>query len=150
MSSLILAAAQAAVARAWSRVGNVAHGIIRASAGGRRAVRGLRRLIICGSLALQLVSWNRALAVPLASDTRQIAFSIPAQALSTALIAYGKQANVQVLTASPTLGGLRSDGLQGAFTADAALQRLLQSSGLAYRVLDANTVAVTPAAPAPV
>lgn len=113
-------------------------------------MRGLRRLIICGSLALQLVPWNRALALPLASDARRVSFSIPPQALSTALIAYGKQANVQVLTASPTLAGLRSDGLQGVLTPDAALQRLLQSSGLAYSVLDANTVAITPAAPAPV
>ena len=75
-------------------------------------------------------------------------FEIPAQSLSTALIAFGQQANVQVLTAGGTIASFRSGGVSGAFTADAALLRLLQGTGLSYEFIDTGTVVVKPYAAA--
>ena len=73
-------------------------------------------------------------------------FAIPPQALSTALIAFGRQANVQVLTADGSVAAVRSRGFAGTGTAAAALDRLLQGTDLAYRFVDAGTVVVTPKA----
>jgi len=71
-------------------------------------------------------------------------FAIPPQALSTALIAFGRQANVQVLTAGGRVDAVRSPGVAGDCTAAAALDRLLAGTGLAYRYVDAGTVVVRP------
>lgn len=92
------------------------------------------------ALAASAPSARTALATP------QIHFAIPPQALSTALIAFGKQANVQVLTAGDTTTPFRSGGVSGTFTPDAALVRLLQGSGLSYAFIDAGTVVVKPRA----
>jgi iron complex outermembrane receptor protein len=73
-------------------------------------------------------------------------FVIPAQPLSTALIAFGKQANVQVLTAGQTVDALRSHAITGSFSADAALARLLQGTGMTYTFVDARTVVIKPGA----
>ncbi|HTV84689.1 MAG TPA: TonB-dependent receptor [Dyella sp.] len=74
-------------------------------------------------------------------------FSIPAQSLASALIAFGKQANVQVLTAGRAIDALRSTDVDGMLTADAALTRLLQGTGAAYTFVDARTVVITPREP---
>ncbi|WP_266168092.1 TonB-dependent siderophore receptor [Dyella subtropica] len=71
-------------------------------------------------------------------------FAIPAQPLSTALFAFGKRANVQVLTAGHVVAGLRSTGVQGSFTADAALSLLLEGTGLGFEYIDEGTVVVRP------
>jgi iron complex outermembrane recepter protein len=73
-----------------------------------------------------------------------IRFAIPAQPLSTALIAFGKQANVQVLTAGQTVDTLRSHDVRGAFSADIALSQLLEGTGMTYAFVDARTVVIKP------
>lgn len=78
----------------------------------------------------------------------RIDFAIPAQPLATALIAFGKQANVQVLTAGSTVARFRSQGITGCFTAQAALEKLLEGTGLLHEFTDKGTVVVTlPEAP---
>ena len=76
-------------------------------------------------------------------------FAIPPQTLSTALIAFGRQANVQVLTAGGEVDSLRSRGVTGDCTVAVALDRLLQGTGLVYSFVDTGTVVVKPAAGAP-
>jgi iron complex outermembrane receptor protein len=73
-------------------------------------------------------------------------FLIPAQSLSTALIAFGKQANVQVLTAGETIEALHSRGVAGTLTNEAAMSRLLEGTGLIYAFIDSKTVVVKPGA----
>jgi len=73
-------------------------------------------------------------------------FAIPPQTLPTALIAFGRQANVQVLTAGGKVDAVRSRGVSGDCTAAAALERLLQGTGLTYSFVDAGTVVVKPQA----
>ncbi|QRN53094.1 TonB-dependent receptor domain-containing protein [Dyella caseinilytica] len=73
-------------------------------------------------------------------------FAIPAQPLSTALIAFGKQANVQVLTAGQTVDALRSHTVTGTLATEAALRQLLEGTGMTYTFVDARTVVVKPVA----
>jgi iron complex outermembrane receptor protein len=68
--------------------------------------------------------------------------AIPAQPLSSALIAFGKQANVQVLTAGEAIAGLRSEGASGALTLEQGMAELLRGTGLAYESVDPGTVVI--------
>lgn len=76
-------------------------------------------------------------------EAARIDFSIPAQPLATALIAFGKQANVQVLTSGCTIARFRSLGAVGNETAADALQALLKGTGLVFAFTDDGTVVVT-------
>jgi iron complex outermembrane receptor protein len=82
-----------------------------------------------------------------AADEVRVDFTIPAQPLATALIAFGKQANLQVLTAGSAIAGFRSAGVTGNFSHAAALGHLLQGTGLSFEFPDARTVVVKPAKP---
>lgn len=78
-------------------------------------------------------------------------FSISPQALPGALITFGQQAGVQVLTAGVVVASLRTSGVQGDYVPAVALAKLLQGTGLVASFVDANTVVVKPApAPTPV
>ncbi|WP_233843767.1 TonB-dependent receptor [Dyella sp. 2HG41-7] len=77
-------------------------------------------------------------------------FAIPAQSLATALIAFGKQANVQVLTASQTVDALRSRAVNGTFAPNVALAQLLEGTKMSFVFVDARTVVVKPLASASV
>ncbi|WP_233171791.1 TonB-dependent receptor [Dyella sp. ASV21] len=74
----------------------------------------------------------------------RIDFTISAQPLATALIAFGKQANVQVLTSGSAVASYRSTGLNGSYSAEAAIARLLQGTGLLYEFTDSHTVVIKP------
>lgn len=106
-------------------------------------------LFVCGCLSAPFAAFAAAAtSTSTALATPRIDFTIPPQPLSTALIMFGKQANVQVLTAGGMIAGFRSGGLSGTFTPDAALVRLLQGTGLSYAFIDAGTVVVKPREPA--
>ncbi len=68
------------------------------------------------------------------------AFSISAQPLSTALIEFSKQANIQVLTSGHTVEGARASGASGKLTPVEALERMLEGSGFTYRFVDEHTL----------
>ncbi|QEE23799.1 TonB-dependent receptor [Rhodanobacter glycinis] len=91
-------------------------------------------------LALALAS-PRVLAVaPLLST--QTTLSIPAQPLPEALMALGRQADVQILAASGAVEGRHSPGASGSLPLAQALTRLLQGTDLDYEVVGARTVVV--------
>lgn len=69
-------------------------------------------------------------------------YHIPAQALSTALTTFGQQAHRQVSVDPKILSGHQSTALNGNFTEQEALARLLAGSGLAGRV-SGNVVSVS-------
>jgi iron complex outermembrane receptor protein len=71
-------------------------------------------------------------------------FAIPPQALATALIAFGRQANVQVLTAGGKVDAVHSRGVNADCAVGPALDQLLQGTGLTYSFVDAGTVVVKP------
>lgn len=96
-----------------------------------------------------------ASAEPIAPGTGQAEaaaeFAITPQPLSTALVAFGQQAKVQVLTAGANLDGCRTAGVSGRMSPSQALAKLLQGSGFVGHFSDAGTVVVkqAPVPPAP-
>ena len=101
-----------------------------------------------GCLTFLLIAADASMATSYAAEQSSgTRFLIPAQSLSTALIAFGKQANVQVLTAGSTVEALRSHDVSGNFTPEMALVRLLQGTGMNYTFVDARTVVVKPRTP---
>lgn len=59
-------------------------------------------------------------------------FSIPAQPLAAALIAFGQQSGVQISVDPRLLKGVNSKGVNGAMSNDAALAYLLQGTGIGW------------------
>ena len=57
-------------------------------------------------------------------------FSIPAQALSRALLEYSLQSDVLVVVAPNLVAGKQSPGVSGAYSPSAALEKLLEGTGL--------------------
>jgi outer membrane receptor protein involved in Fe transport len=81
------------------------------------------------------------------ATAEQREFVIPAQPLASALVQFGKEAQVQVIAAATKLDAVPSPGVRGRFTPQAALVKLLSGTGYDYEFTDANTVVVKPASP---
>lgn len=73
-------------------------------------------------------------------------FNIPAQSLDSALTALADQSGLTLLFASDQVSGLRTAGVTGSHTPEAALRILLSGTGLIYRFSDATTITLEPAA----
>lgn len=100
-----------------------------------------------GCLTLVLAAWGACNSpVRAAEQSVGMRFAIPAQSLATALIAFGKQANVQVLTASQTVDALRSHAISGTLAPQVALAQLLEGTKMSFVFVDARTVVVKPSA----
>lgn len=98
-----------------------------------------------GWLTLVMIAWSVCTgSVRAVEQSVGIRFAIPAQPLATALIAFGKQANVQVLTAGKTVDALRSQAVSGTFTPEEALKHLLAGTHMSFVFADARTVVVKP------
>src|SRR5688572_28834979 len=69
-------------------------------------------------------------------------FEIPAQPLDTALLAFSDQTKVQVLMWAGVNSRMQSSGASGELVAIDALKAILASTGLAFRQVDAKTVAI--------
>jgi iron complex outermembrane receptor protein len=107
------------------------------------SLRGRRRAYT-GALALVLAIRSACAADALSEggSSPGIAFDIAPQPLATALLAWGKQANVQVLTASGSIANWRSSGANGVLSPNAALNELLEGTDLESESYDARTVVV--------
>lgn len=79
-----------------------------------------------------------------AADARR-RFSIPPQPYADALIDLAVQADISLLGAS-ACGAAGRASLRGTYTLDEALRRLLTGAPCDYRIVDAGTVRITPAA----
>jgi len=82
---------------------------------------------------------HAAEAVP---PARQLKLDIPAQPLGDALYKLAQQAGLQLVYRSRVAKGLQSPPLVGTFTPQAALDQLLQNTGLRFEYLDPDTVAI--------
>lgn len=72
-------------------------------------------------------------ASPVVAQTQAYRFDIPPQTLASALKAYGTVANQQIVFTDDIVKGRTSPPLQGEYTADEALSRLLKGSGLSVK-----------------
>jgi outer membrane receptor protein involved in Fe transport len=67
---------------------------------------------------------------------------IPAQPLAAALQAFAAQSGLQVMFFSDVSSGLRAQALEGSFTKEDALRKLLQGSGLEYTLINDRTISI--------
>src|ERR1700688_1330460 len=71
--------------------------------------------------------------------------NIPAQALAPALQSLAKDRDFQIVyDVSEDIGDRRTEGAVGEYTPEEALKQLLRGTGLIYKYLDENTIAVVP------
>jgi iron complex outermembrane receptor protein len=98
-----------------------------------------------GTLGLvgALLASTPCISTPAAAATYQL--SIQSQPVDDALNEFARQSGLQVVLQSQEVQGLTASGIQGTYTAQAALERMLANTGLAFEYLDATTVAVRPA-----
>ncbi|GJL49047.1 MAG: ferrichrome-iron receptor [Nitrospirales bacterium] len=73
-------------------------------------------------------------------EPARLSLTIPAGALQPALLALSEQGRVQLLYPSDLVTGRETQGLEGLYTSEEALQRLLQCTGLQYRFSDVDTI----------
>lgn len=77
-----------------------------------------------------------------AHGDRMTDFSIEAQPLQKALLAFSEQAGVQLIIATDTAALPPCDGLRGRMSARRAIEALLVGSGLEFHFSSQNTVTV--------
>jgi len=95
------------------------------------------------TLSSQLAGGNAALAqTSQAPASTQRSFSVPAGSLPSALVAFGKQAGVQVSYVPSIAAGLKTSGVKGTLSTDAALSQLLAGTGLSFKMTGAKTVVI--------
>lgn len=106
-----------------------------------RAVRGaMRRHAWIAGAAVAA-----ALACAAQAQAADRAFDIPARDLAGALRAFGDASDTQILFSKRLVAGRRSPAVQGRFSEDEALRRLLADTGLTWRRTRANVILVTEA-----
>ncbi len=96
--------------------------------------------LLCATTALASVALAApAMAAGIDDDTT---FEIAPGRLDEALLAYSRQADVQVVSASADLAGKRTVGVKGERAPREALSQLLEGSGLSFVVTGEKTVTV--------
>jgi len=96
-------------------------------------------LALAAGLSLAPTALQAQAQTPAASEQR-IAFDIPAQDLSRAVLALANRASIQVLFDGAKLQNLRSAAVSGTMTSNEALTRLLDGTGFSHRFTGPTTV----------
>jgi iron complex outermembrane receptor protein len=92
-----------------------------------RSGRDFHSLLMSGVAAVGIM------AMAPAAQAAEVQFNIPAQSLETALAAFSAQSLLPVLATPAITGARRTSGVVGAMEPAAALDALLQGTGLTYR-----------------
>ncbi|WP_082675853.1 TonB-dependent receptor [Pannonibacter phragmitetus] len=82
-----------------------------------------------------------------AQTTAVRSFSIPAQGLASAVSAFGRQSGLQVTLAASASNGVTTQAVQGSMTPQEALGRMLQGTGVPYRITGDGTAVIGAARP---
>ncbi|CAM3734352.1 TonB-dependent receptor [Pseudomonas wadenswilerensis] len=91
----------------------------------------LRRLALaCALGSASLLPLSAVNAAALAADAQALSLNLPGQSLEAAVHALAREAGVAIAADSQLLAGRSAPALQGRFTLQQALQRLLANSGL--------------------
>jgi len=106
----------------------------------------LRNLTVAAFVCLAIT--GRATAQQTTPEIVRKATQIAPQPLGPALKQFAQDRKLQVLYFSDTVRNVRTEGASGELSADEALSRLLNGTGLSYRFLDAHSVSIVSAAAA--
>jgi iron complex outermembrane receptor protein len=82
--------------------------------------------------------------------SREVEFDIPAQPLTSALLAFSAQSGLQVVTSGATLPTRDTSAISGRQTINNALNQLLSGTNLTYRTIGETTVTLIPLHSGPV
>ncbi|WAK02517.1 TonB-dependent siderophore receptor [Methylobacter sp. YRD-M1] len=99
--------------------------------------QGQKTIKAAGVLAILLAAGQDGYA---ADAGKAVQFNIPAQSLSSALIRFAADTNLQVLYDSAVAERLQAPALNGSYTPEQALGKLLKGTGLNYRYSDDRTI----------
>ena len=104
-----------------------------------------RTVFLAGALAV--TTWAQDGNSAFAADSNQTTCSLPVgrQPLDRTLSQIARQCGVQVVYFSKLTQGKTAPALEGTYTVEAALQRVLDGTGLAFRRVNAGTIEVRPA-----
>lgn len=98
------------------------------------------------SLLLAATASTAILATPVAAQaSSERSFDIPALPLNEAVRLFMQQSGIQVTYSSNDGAGIRTTAVRGRLASAAALSQLLGGTGLTFRYLTANSVALSPA-----
>jgi|ERR1700728_1189382 iron complex outermembrane receptor protein len=74
--------------------------------------------------------------------SQAISFNIPAQAATTAIAEFARQASLQIIAPADKLKGVRTHAIVGTFEIRAALEQLLDGTGLVVASDDGRTISL--------
>jgi hypothetical protein len=101
-----------------------------------------RTMVAVAALVAALICVARAAEPQTAPASQPTDFEIPSQPLANALHAYGRRMGIQVLYESRSAIGRQSQAVQGQFTPDEALKRLLAGTDLEVRHARPDAIAL--------
>ena len=78
------------------------------------------------------------------TPSSHVALDLPAQSLSASLTQFGHDAGVEIEFTPKSVQGKTAPAIKGDLDRDQALKRLLQGSGLSYRVTAQGAIIVEP------
>lgn len=88
-----------------------------------------------------------AAAAALAAEQPTITFKIPPQPLAASIKALAEQAHLQLVYSPDDIGPQLTGSLNGTYTAEDGIRKLLDGSGLEFQFVSAQTVVIRKAAP---
>ncbi len=100
----------------------------------RLALNSCTAAVLAAMASMALSMQAHAVGQSEASQATVYEFDIPEQPLAEALQAFARASRQQVSFDSAMLGGKRSNGVSGSFTAQEALDRLLEGTGLDFQL----------------
>jgi iron complex outermembrane receptor protein len=116
---------------------------------GRRGLSAFVKALYLGTAFIAVSGHIPALAQQAPRSNAQVkAFNISPQPLATAVTAFGQQAGIQISLDAAATRNQKSHGVTGSLTVEAALTRLLDGTGLSYRLVGNGTVIISAAASA--
>jgi iron complex outermembrane receptor protein len=98
--------------------------------------------VFAAAFALAAPVYGAPVSSQSSTQSSAVHFSIPPSDLQTALLQLASQADVQVVANAEDTRGLSTKGLSGNFSIQEALTRLLEGSGLQYKLDSAGTITV--------
>jgi outer membrane receptor protein involved in Fe transport len=105
-------------------------------------------VLLCSGGALTQASNSQISLASGRQDEQPIQLAVAAQPIAAALNDFARQSGLHVVIGSEVAHGVQSAAIEGMFTPEAALERLLTNTGLRYEYLDVQTVAVLKDEPA--
>jgi hypothetical protein len=91
--------------------------------------------------ALAVLIWI-AVSSAVHAEPARVQFEIPAQPLATALLTFGRQAHISIAAPSSLIAERSAKAVRGAYTVPAALDRMLDGSGLRYEFVGHGAVRI--------